>query len=174
VTLLAISAIGADRPGIVAAVTRVLYERGGNIEDSSMTILRGHFAMTLIVAGGDSAADLESALASVATELGLVLAVREVAPEAAHAPARPYVVTVYGADHPGIVSAVAGLLAGLGVNVTDLSTRLVDQPDPLYAMFLDVDLPPGADVAEVERALRALAADLAVEASIHAADADVL
>lgn len=173
-TLLAVSAIGADRPGIVAGVTRVLYERGGNIEDSSMTILRGHFAMTLIVAGADAPGDLEAALAPVAAELGLTLTVREVAPESAHAPARPYVVTVYGADHPGIVAAVAGLLAGLGVNVTDLSTRLVDQPDPLYAMFLDVDLPPGADVEQVAAALRDLAAELDVEAGIHAADADVL
>ena len=37
----AVTAIGADRPGIVAAVTGVLVEHGANIEDSSMTILRG-------------------------------------------------------------------------------------------------------------------------------------
>jgi glycine cleavage system transcriptional repressor len=173
-SLLAIAAIGADRPGIVAAVTRVLYDRGCNIEDTSMTILRGHFAMTLIVAGPDDAPALEAALAPAAADLGLLLTVREVAAEAAHAPARPYVVSVYGADHPGIVSAVAGLLADLGVNIIDLTTRLVDQPEPLYAMFLDVDLPAGADFGDVARALDALAGDLRVEASIRAAEPDVL
>ncbi|MBV8303503.1 MAG: amino acid-binding protein, partial [Acidimicrobiia bacterium] len=43
----AVSAVGADRPGIVAAVTRVFVEHGCNLEDTSMTILRGHFAMML-------------------------------------------------------------------------------------------------------------------------------
>jgi glycine cleavage system transcriptional repressor len=173
-SLLAIAAIGADRPGIVAAVTRVLYDTGCNVEDTSMTILRGHFAMTLIVAGDVAAPDLEAALAPAARDLGLLLTVREVSPEAAHAPARPYVVSVYGADHPGIVSAVAGLLADLGVNIVDLTTRLVDQADPLYAMVLDVDLPAGADLAGIADALAALARDLDVEASIHAAEPDVL
>ena len=37
----AISIFGRDRPGIVAAVTRVLADAGCNLEDTSMTILRG-------------------------------------------------------------------------------------------------------------------------------------
>ena len=49
----AVSAIGRDRPGIVAAVSKVLLDHEGNIEDSQMTILRGHFTMTLIVSIGD-------------------------------------------------------------------------------------------------------------------------
>ena len=40
----AVTAVGADRPGIVAAVSRALYDVGGNIEDSRMAILGGHFA----------------------------------------------------------------------------------------------------------------------------------
>ena len=63
---LAVTAIGADRPGIVAAVTGVLTDHGGNIEDSTMSILGGHFAMMLVVAeadaGPDSADRLEDAL----------------------------------------------------------------------------------------------------------------
>ncbi|MFL5879210.1 MAG: glycine cleavage system protein R [Actinomycetota bacterium] len=47
----AVSVFGRDRPGIVAAVSRVLADAGCNLEDTSMTILRGHFAMMLVVAG---------------------------------------------------------------------------------------------------------------------------
>jgi len=43
-----LSAIGKDRPGIVADVSEVIYECGGNIEDSSMTLLRNHFALLLL------------------------------------------------------------------------------------------------------------------------------
>ena len=39
-----ISVLGADRPGIVAAVSRVLYEHGCNIEDVNQTILQTEFA----------------------------------------------------------------------------------------------------------------------------------
>ena len=45
---IAITVIGTDQPGIVAAVTRVLFDVGCNLEDISSTILRGHFSMTMI------------------------------------------------------------------------------------------------------------------------------
>ncbi|HEX9888825.1 MAG TPA: ACT domain-containing protein, partial [Nitriliruptorales bacterium] len=50
---LAVTAMGADRPGIVATVAEVLRDRGGNLEDSAMTILGGHFSMMLLVATED-------------------------------------------------------------------------------------------------------------------------
>src|SRR5664280_2149233 len=76
---LAITAIGDDRPGIVAAVTEVLAAVDANLEDTSMTILRGHFAMMLIVGCDRPAAEVEAAVAPVAAELDLVVSVREVA-----------------------------------------------------------------------------------------------
>src|SRR4026209_2423976 len=39
-------------------------------------------------------------------------------------PEPSHLVSVYGADHPGIVHAVSSALAGLGVTITDLETRL--------------------------------------------------
>ena len=45
----AVTAIGRDRPGIVAAISGALLELEGNVEDSQMSILRGHFAVMLIV-----------------------------------------------------------------------------------------------------------------------------
>ena len=48
---LAITVIGPDRTGIVADVAEALAEVGANLTDSTMTRLRGHFAMTLICTG---------------------------------------------------------------------------------------------------------------------------
>ena len=50
--LMAITVLGHDRPGIIADVTATLAQRDANVEDSSMTLLRGHFAWTLIVGTG--------------------------------------------------------------------------------------------------------------------------
>src|SRR3954471_416460 len=48
-TQLALSAIGRDRPGIVAEVTRALLGHSLNITDSHMAVLAGRFTMMLIV-----------------------------------------------------------------------------------------------------------------------------
>ena len=48
-----VSALGPDRPGIVAAVTRVLLEHGANIADSRMGLLNGRFSMMLVVSVPD-------------------------------------------------------------------------------------------------------------------------
>ena len=61
-TSLAITVVGHDRPGIIAQAAEVLSLCGMNLEDSSMTLLRGHFAMTLICAGEADAAQVEAAL----------------------------------------------------------------------------------------------------------------
>jgi glycine cleavage system transcriptional repressor len=177
----AVTAVGADRPGIVAAVSRVFVEHGCNLEDSSMTILRGLFAMMLVVDAppGVGAVDLEAALAEPAAALDLVVAVRPV-PEVGGgatggAAGSAWAVSVYGADRPGIVHGIADLLAGHGVNITDLSTRVVGAPDrPVYAMLLEVSLPPGADPEILGRRLAEAAADLGVDVSLHPSDADIL
>ena len=43
-----ISVLGADRKGIIASVTRILYEHDVNILDISHTIISGLFSMILI------------------------------------------------------------------------------------------------------------------------------
>lgn len=135
---LAVTAIGADRPGIVAAVTRVLHEQGGNLEDSAMTILGGHFAIVLLVATDDAPETLADALRDATDDLGLTITVsradsRGVDTEPTH------LLSVYGADKPGIVAGITGALAELGANITDLETQVIgDGPDPVYAMVIEL------------------------------------
>ena len=176
VSLLVVSAVGPDRPGIVAGVTGVLLEHGGNLEDTSMTILRGHFAMTMVVAAASSAAELAAALRATADALGLLVSVAEITPESDDAGAgEPYVVAVHGADHPGIVHAVTALLAERNVNVVDLTTRLRGEGDSaVYVMALDIDIPAALDVGALSEALTSLGGELGVTVTVHAADADLL
>jgi len=175
---LAISAIGADRPGIVAAVTGALVEQGCNLEDTSMSILRGHFAMMLVVAApaGVGAGDVEASIAAATAELELVTVVRPIADGVPRSPGgEAWTVSIYGADRPGIVHRVATALAQEGANVVDLSTRVIGEEErPVYAMFLDVTVPPGSDATALTGRLDALAAELGVSCTAHPADADIL
>jgi glycine cleavage system transcriptional repressor len=173
----AVSAIGRDRPGIVAAVSEALLAHDANIEDSQMAILRGHFAMTLVVSTrpDTDAAALEHDLRAAADRLGLdamsVSQITEIDP--ATEPIPSHLVSVYGADHPGIVNAVSSALAQLGVTITDLETRLAGD-DKVYAMQLEVALPAGADPASVELELAAVAVAQRVELAFRPLEHDAL
>jgi glycine cleavage system transcriptional repressor len=170
--------LGEDRPGIAAAITGPLFELGGNLEDCSMTILSGQFAMVLVVAlpGGVEVDALERALAEPAAAMNLGLAVRAIGDLASPAISGPRcVVSVYGADHPGIVHRFVTLLADAGVNITDLATRVIgDATDPVYAMVLEVSLPADLAIESLRSTISDLAAEVGVDATTRTADADVL
>jgi glycine cleavage system transcriptional repressor len=174
----AISAIGADRPGIVAEVTGVLVRSGCNLEDTSMSILRGHFAMMLVVAvpDGVSADSLEAALAPVAATLELVVVVRPIDDSVPTSPeGGAWTVSVYGADRPGIVHEVTAFLARTESNIVDLTTRVIgDAERPVYAMFIDVTIPAGCDVEGWQAGLAELAGRLGVSCTARPADSDIL
>ena len=174
----AISAIGADRPGIVAAVAGALVELGCNLEDTSMSILRGHFAMMLVVLAPDDVGveEVERVLTAATVELELVVAVRPIPDGVPSSPVGDaWTVSVYGADRPGIVHRVSALLAEERVNVVDLTTHVIGDPDrPVYAMFLDVTVPAGVDAGSLARRLDSLAAELGVSCTAHPAEADIL
>jgi len=177
--LLALSAIGRDRPGIVAGVSRVLLDHELNVEDSQMTILRGHFTMTLIVATPDDADTdrLRAELEAVRKRLSLDAVTLEEVTEAAGAvaPEASHIVSVYGADHPGIVHAVASALAEREWTITDLTTRLVGKgSQALYAMMIEVALPPEVSTEDLGRAMQAVAAAPGVEITSRTLEQDPL
>jgi glycine cleavage system transcriptional repressor len=167
--LLAVAALGPDRPGVVAALTRVLLAGAGNLEDASMHQLSGQFAMTLVVDVPASADAVRAELEPVGRELELLISVREVSAQAPRPAAESYVVSVHGADRPGIVHRVAEAIAAAGGNITDLSTRLAGE---LYVLIAEVDLP--GDAAPLERALAGIGEDLGVDARLRPADPDLL
>ena len=168
---LAVTAIGADRPGIVAAVASVLHDRGANVEDSAMTILGGHFAIVMLVESDDEATEVQDALTE-ATE-GFGLTVHVTAASGGHASADPtHLLSVYGPDRTGILAGVTAALARAEANITDLETRLLgaDGDQPVYAMVIELVAPDGheavasavADACEqlgVDHTLRAIEAE---------------
>lgn len=173
-SLAAVTVIGDDRPGIVSAVTRVLFELGCNLQDATSTILSGHFAMMLIVGlpRDVDPARVEASLDEVRSDLDLVITARPVH-EAHLAFDEPtHLISVYGADRPGIVYRVTEHLSSGGVNVTDLSSRVIGSVDsPVYALMLEVAAPDGTDL---EGDLADLRESLGVEITVNEIEPDIL
>ena len=172
----AISALGKDRPGIVAAITKILYETGCNIEDSSMTLLRSEFAMILIAAlpKGLSLNSLERKLAAEAGKGQLTVFIKPLTKgeEKKERPVgRPHIVSVYGADRPGIVYRISSFLAERGANITDVQTSVSgDGKKKTYIMFLEINLPSKTKYQEFKESLVKTAASLNVDVSVNSVD----
>lgn len=170
--LYAVTVIGNDRSGIVAGVTKALYETGCNLEDATSTILRGHFSMMLVVSSGSDAGEIEGALAGVAWDMGVTITVAPVEEAALEVEAPTHMVSVYGADHPGIVFRISQALADAGANVTDMTSRIIGPADdPVYALMLEVAAPADADL---EEKLTGIASEIGVDVSVHPIEADIL
>lgn len=170
----AVTAIGVDRPGIVAGVTEAIRDLGGNLEDVSSTILRGHFAMMLVVAapGGVSADDLGAALREAVGPLGVSITAADVEAGVPDRPQATHALVVYGSDRPGIVAGIARLLADRGVNVTNLSCRLVGEREPVYAMVAEVEVPAGQE--DLDDAVQERARELEVDVTLRPIEIETL
>ena len=158
-----LTAIGADRVGIVDDISGELVSRGCNIEGSRMAVLGGEFAVIMLATGDSSAFDAIAAeLPLLDARLSLRLAVRRTRPPAHAEAGRPYVIEAVSLDTPGIVHAVTSVLRGLAVNIEGLDTDTSAAPwtgAPMFRMRALVVLPAGVPVALLRGELARLEAD---------------
>ena len=170
----AVTAIGRDRPGIVAALTGALRGLGGNLEDVSSTILRGHFTMMLVVDAPSTADELRTMLGDAAAPLGVSVTVSDVEEGAPDRPRATHVVSVYGSDRPGIVAGIAEALAGAGANITELSCRVTSADEPVYVMVAEVAIPEDADADGLATDIAGTGRGLGVDVSFAPIDVETL
>ncbi|MEN8176134.1 MAG: ACT domain-containing protein [Pseudomonadota bacterium] len=130
--------VGRDRPGIVAAVTGVLYEAGLNLGEASMMRLGGNFTIMLMAGGETSETALGDLLAPTARDLGLRVHVDAIE-GALHQHRIPnFRVRVLGADRAGIVAQVTRALAGAGFNILELESDVAGTEQvPVYIMNIE-------------------------------------
>ncbi len=168
-----ISVLGHDRPGILAATTRVLFEQGCNLENVTQTILQSEFAGVFIASTPEelSAEELNLRLDEALSELNLYVfakPVRSDVPVYQVPASEPFVVTTKGPDRKGLVAAITGVMAQHGVNVTNLSAVFKGGDDPnKNIMIYEVDIPWKIDQKAFEADLRKKAGELGLDISIQ-------
>ena len=86
-----------------------------------------------------------------------------------------YDIATLDAEQSVIVHRVATVIAQAGVNIVDLTTRLIGHSGPpVYAMILEVMIPPSTDAGRLGADLEKLAAEMGVDVSLHPSEADIL
>jgi glycine cleavage system transcriptional repressor len=163
--LYALTFVAEDKPGIVARVTRVLYEKGFNIQDSSSTLLQGVFSMILLVEHSEQLfpEEIESFFPADLSPSVHIMGDRESPAEASF---EHYVISVYGADKPGIVHTITENLYKMGINIVDLQTQTTGiPPKDTYIMILEVLVPENIGeewVSSLKKAADSIDTDISV------------
>jgi len=160
-----ITVTGPDRPGLVAAVSRVLAEEEVDIEDISMTRLSANFATMLLARGGDEQR-LAARLSDVADQSGLHIHV-EPAVEHGTEPEPDCYISAIGPNRTGIVAAISSALAAEQTNILEMTTRLLERTQvPVYLVRIEAASGPGGlDALRgiLEEVARALAIEIRIE-----------
>ena len=170
-----LSAIGRDRPGLVADLAKLIYDCDANLEDSRMTILGTEFAVILLCSStAANASDrLGAGVKRLERDLGLMILLRELAegprPPVPAPGSLLHRLTVAGEDRAGIVASVCRALAERGINIADLSTRSLPGPggSPHYQMTMAIEVPERLDVGDLRRVLDELADRLVIDLALE-------
>ena len=122
--LIVISAVGADRTGVVHDLSQVVLKHEGNILESRMATLGSEFAMLLLVSGHwHTIGRLEKALDAFADDSGLTVNVRQTSERKDAQPRVPYAVDLVCLDQEGIVFNLSGFFSARHVEIGELNTR---------------------------------------------------
>jgi glycine cleavage system transcriptional repressor len=171
----ALSAIGGDRPGIVADLAELIYECDCNLEDSSMTILGSEFAVLLLLTGEATgvAEHLSAACKRLEWEKRLTVFFRPLegapVPFGARHHAQRFELQAVGVDKAGIVARVARCLAAREINIFEMRTQSRPEPgsgSPIYTMQIQMDVPGDTDIAALRRDVDRLAGELNIDITL--------
>lgn len=150
--------VGQDQPGIVARVTKALYELGCQLGETSMMRLGGNFTMMLMTQYQGDASQLENVLGKVAIDMQLRLHVDPIEGRLHDHIVPNMQISVHGADRPGIIARVTELLGKHNYNILDLESDVGGSAQkPIYVMHIVGNTTASED--EIIVALQPLMAD---------------
>lgn len=168
-----VSVLGHDRPGIVAAVTAVLFEYNCNIENVSQTILKTEFSGSFIISMPPDLTqeELRQALDDSLSSMNMHIHIESILDQTSEFVAgntEPFVITTKGPDRKGLVASISAIIAHFGINITNLQAVFKGGDDPENnIMIYEVDIPVDIDRQEFHRALRAKAESLDLSVSVQ-------
>ncbi|MEP1123905.1 MAG: ACT domain-containing protein [Ilumatobacter sp.] len=166
-----LTVIGDDRPGLVDALAGAVAAAGGSWNRSQMSRLGGKFAGIAVVSlDADRADDLDRHLDPIRTSGLLQITVSRPSDDGGAGPdpadERFLALQLVGADRPGIVSEVAGVLAAHAVSIVELESATSNAPmsgELLFEASLVLSAPPSLATDTLQRALEEIANELMVD-----------
>ncbi|MEE8579968.1 MAG: ACT domain-containing protein [Myxococcota bacterium] len=169
-----LSAIGRDKPGLVAELAQLIYDTDANLEDSRMTILGTDFAVILLCSSRTREAGDALALGAKRLERdhGLTILLRPLddgaRPAVPASGTRLFKLNAVGEDRAGIVASICGVLAERGVNIAELNSASRPGPggSPHYELAMTIEIPETVDSRKLRDALEREADRLVIDIAL--------
>ncbi len=167
------TAFGKDRAGIVADVTRLLYENDCNLEDTTMSMLADEFTLSLLFSSQRS--DIEELLTRECRRLELdkniSAFIRPIQTNAVKSENSYKTCTLHieGLDQAGIVYKTSQFLADNNLNIIHLESAASSSPQSgatIYSMTINVQVPEELPFNELEDKLSAVSDELHVDVTV--------
>jgi len=168
--LYVISAVGQDQPGLVHSVAKVLGAMHINIVDMDARAVRGHFMMFLVVdlsTSKSTFSELNERLEPAREHFNLGLHIQPYEAGRRKANKTMVVITVMGADRPGIVAGLTNLLANYELNIEAM--KMIARGEYI-AMEAAVDISDMDSSVRLRRELRKFADYTGLDVSLRDED----
>lgn len=167
---LVITALGADRPGIVNELSDAIYSNQLNIEDSRMSVLGGEFAILLLLSGTTQAVDdFVAKCPQIEDSLQMKLTAKTTKAQTESDSLIPYDVDVVAIDNPGIVHNLASFFSSRQINIMDLETDRYAAPHTgtsMFSLHMTIDVPADISIAELREDFMTTCDDLNLDATL--------
>ena len=169
-TPVVLTIIAKDQPGIVNAVSKILYKHGGGWTQSSMSSLAGQFAGILLASVPTRLADTcVQELQQLKAQGMTVIAHISDAPAQTQS-CREYTLDLVGNDRKGIVHDITTILAKHNINVQSLETVTESASmggAELFRAKAELLVPADADIDALEDELEEIANELMVDITFN-------
>ena len=166
---LVLTAICADRPGLIQMLSEVIYKHEASWEESSMAHLSGQFAGILTVNVDENVIPaLEKDLRALSDQ-GMSVTLNESCDAAAAADQKAIWLDLTGHNKPGIMREVSNVFVSLGVSVESLDTEVVSASMSGGDMFVagaHLHAAADFDLEDLQTALESLSDDLMVDLAL--------
>ena len=163
---LVMTILGADRPGVVESLAKLVKQHDGNWLESRMAHLAGQFAGIVHVEVAEQKAE---ALVKMLRELsgtGLTVIVQMDDIASLATGFAPLTMEIVGNDRPGIVHEITRVLAEQSVNVEEFTSECGSAAmsgGRIFHATAKLRLPSGTAIADVQEAIERIAHDLMVD-----------
>ncbi len=154
-----LTVVTQDQIGIIAGIAGALDEAGVRLMELSQTVVRDYFTIILAISlpkGGDTQTLSTNIRQRIGSNVAVTLVRYEPTGQSPQKGER-YILTATGIDHPGNVHTITGIIAEYGGNITDLSTRVVDN---YLSMIAEIDVPAELLLDQLQSALQSAGAKI--------------
>lgn len=164
------TAFGKDRVGIVADVTRLLYENNCNLEDTTMSMLADEFTLSLLFSsqqpGIEEQLAKECRRLELDKEISAFVRPLQAQQQTVKKGYKTCTIHVEGLDQAGIVYKTSQFLANHRLNIVQLNSTATASPQSgatNYCMDIKIQVPEELSLDQVEEDLTTVADQLHVD-----------